>query len=32
MIQNPQVQHTLLAYLRHELCTPTEKLRGKIDA
>lgn len=28
MLQNGRVQHTLLAYLRHELCTPINAMMG----
>lgn len=28
MLQHNQVQHTILAYLRHELCTPINAMIG----
>lgn len=31
MLQNSQVRHTLLAYLRHELCTPINGMIGYSD-
>lgn len=31
MLQNGRVQHTLLAYLRHELCTPINAMMGYSD-